>query len=157
MESVIQDHPLLAGALVVGQGKRQAALILEPKTFGTSREAILDHVWSQVEQANAIAPAQGRIVRSKILVAGPGKPFARAGKGTIVRKLTERTYASEIEALYSEKADKAVTYAGQRPTLRPSFPRESVFSFVRESVLFALPTASGLSDNELFFRMGLIL
>jgi len=155
MELIIQGHPLLAGALVAGQGRRQAALLVEPKSHITNEETLLNEIWPQVEQANTIAPAQGRIFRSKILVASPQKPFTRAGKGTIVRKLTEKTYASEIQALYSREADKAQISTSEKPTLRPSFPLQSVSSFVREVVVLALPSAAALSDFDDLFAHGL--
>lgn len=155
MELIIQGHPMLAGALVTGQGRRQAALLVEPKSHTIDKETLLNDIWPQVEQANSIAPAQGRIVRSKMLVASPEKPFTRAGKGTVVRKITEKTYASEIQALYSQEADKAQRSTSQKPTLRPSFPLQSVSSFVRESVVFALPFAAALSDFDDLSAYGL--
>lgn len=155
MELIIQGHPMLAGALVTGQGRPQAALLVEPKTLMIDKETLLNEIWPQVEQANSIAPAQGRIVRSKMLVASPEKPFTRAGKGTIVRKLTEKTYASEVQALYSQEADKARRSTSQKPILRPSFPLQSVSSFVRESVVLALPFAATLSEFDDLFAHGL--
>ena len=155
MELIIQGHPMLAGALVIGQGRHQAALLVEPKAHMTGKETLLNEIWPQIEQANAIAPAQGRIVRSKMLVASPEKPFARAGKGTIVRKLTEKTYASEIQTLYSQKADKARISSSQMPTLRPSFPLQSVSGFVREAVVLALPSAAAVSESDDIFAHGL--
>lgn len=155
MELIIQGHPMLAGALAIGQGRHQAALIVEPKNHIIGKETLLNEVWPQVEQANAISPAQARIVRSKMLVASPEKPFARAGKGTIVRKLTEKAYATEIQALYSREADKAQLSTSRMPTLRPSFPLQSVSSFVREAVVLALPSAAALSGSDDLFAHGL--
>ena len=155
MELIIQGHPMLAGALVIGQGRHQAALIVEPKIQSIGKETLLNEVWPRVEQANAGSPAQGRIIRSKMLVASPEKPFSRAGKGTIVRKLTEKIYASEIQALYSRQVDKAQSSMSQVPTLRPSFPLLSVSSFVRESVVLALPSAAALSRSDDLFAHGL--
>lgn len=155
MELIIQGHSMLAGALITGQGRRQAALLVEPKSYTTNEDTLLNEIWPQVEQANSIAPAQGRIVRSKILVARLEKPFTRAGKGTIVRRLTERTYASELQTLFSAKADKAQFSKRQNPTLRPGFPLHSVSNFSREALTLALPSAATLSDHDDFFAHGL--
>lgn len=57
IESIIQDHSLVADALIVGQGKRQVALVLKLRDVTTSREALLNRVWSQLKKASAIAPA----------------------------------------------------------------------------------------------------
>ena len=155
MELIIQGHPMLAGALITGQGRPQAALVVEPKTLMIDKETLLYEIWPQVEQANSVAPAQGRITRSKMLVASPEKPFIRAGKGTTVRKLTEKTYASEIQALYSQEAHKVQRSTIQKSVLPPSFPLQSVASFVRESVVLALPSAAALSEFDDLFAHGL--
>ena len=103
METIIQGHPLVSGALIVGQGRFQAALLIEPKLEVQDPFEFKTAVWSFVEKANCHAPGQARIVFSKTIIAGVDKPFQRAAKGTVVRKLTERSYASEIEAVYAEE------------------------------------------------------
>ena len=155
MELIIQGHPMLAGALVVGRGKHQAALLVEPQDYTIDKEILLKEIWPQVEQANTASPAQGRIIHSYMLVANSEKPFTRAGKGTIVRKLTEKQYSAEIEALYSQEAIKIHEATDQKPILRPSFPVQSLSSFVRETVVLALPSAAALSDFDDLLAHGL--
>lgn len=100
MELVIQGHPLLVGALIVGQGRGRAALLVQPKpNTGLDDEVLIQEIWPIVEQAH-IPHGQVGIPRENIVVAKADRPFVRAAKGTIVRKLTERAYADEIEALY---------------------------------------------------------
>ena len=48
---------------------------------------------------NAYAPAHSRIFKEMILVADPKRPFARAAKGTFIRKRTLAAYDYEIEKL----------------------------------------------------------
>ena len=155
MELIIQGHPMLAGALVIGQGKHQAVLLVEPKAYPIDKESLFNEIWPKVEQANAVSPAQGRILRSNMLVANPDKPFTRVGKGTVVRKMTEKQYSSEIEALYSREAVEPHISTDQTLTLRPSFPVQSVSSFVRETVVLALPSSVALSDGDDLFAYGL--
>lgn len=45
MELIIQDHPMVAGALVAGQGRRQAALLVEPKTHILDGKIFLNEIW----------------------------------------------------------------------------------------------------------------
>lgn len=52
-----------------------------------------------MERANAEAPAFGRVFKEMIIVTNPGRPMARAPKGTPVRKLATKQYEKEIEAL----------------------------------------------------------
>ena len=53
-----------------------------------------------MEEANRTAPAFARIFKEMILVADPKRPFARAPKGTFIRKQTLSLYDYEIEKLY---------------------------------------------------------
>lgn len=77
MEEVIVGHPLLKGALVVGQGRFQPALLLEPASACDEAEAkrVIDKVWPLVEKANAEVVSHGRIVEWLIRVAS--KTFLR--------------------------------------------------------------------------------
>ncbi|MCJ1251187.1 hypothetical protein MMC30_008418 [Trapelia coarctata] len=79
-ENIITGHPLVSGALIVGQGRFQAALLIEPKA-GAQIASFIEDLWSTVEEANLQAPGHGRIIRSMIAVASPDKSFERAGKG----------------------------------------------------------------------------
>ena len=100
-ETVIGGHPLLSSALIVGQGRSLASLLIEPRNSGRMpASALIEEVWPVVEQANAQAPTQGRIIRSMILVVDGENGFERAGKGTIIRGATTRKFAAEISALY---------------------------------------------------------
>ncbi len=80
-------HPLRMRALAVGQGRFLAALLLEPPS-DINRASLVEEVWPLVEQANLLVPAHGQLTRTKVAVTNAGKPFQRAGKGTVVRKLT---------------------------------------------------------------------
>ncbi|MCJ1366763.1 hypothetical protein MMC16_005893 [Acarospora aff. strigata] len=153
MELRIQAHPLLAGALVVGFGRAQAALLVEPKSdIGeTERSSLAETIWCVVQEANLLVPGHGRIIRSRILVSSPSKPFVRAGKGTIVRKLTEKTYESEIEDLYSEIV---VTETLGLPALRPTFDPQAVSQYIRSLVASSFPAAANLDTGDDLFASG---
>ncbi|KNG47232.1 acetyl-CoA synthetase-like protein [Stemphylium lycopersici] len=105
-EKLLESHPWVKGALVVGQGKFQAGLLIEPdwSQAGTpDPSALIDHIWPMVEQANREAPAHARIYESKIVVAKHDKAFVRAPKGSIVRLQTVTAFKDEIEALYADE------------------------------------------------------
>lgn len=97
----MQGHPLLAGALVLRQRRVRASLLVEakPTVQREERASLVDTFWPRVEEANNLVSGHGRISRSNIIVAN--KLFARAGKGTVVGKLTEQTSKSEIDVLYT--------------------------------------------------------
>lgn len=112
-ELLIGSHPLLSGALMIGQGRWLASLLIEGGNGEReSARSLIDEVWPLVEQANARAPAQAKIIRSMILVVDRENGFERAAKGTVIRGATERKFAAEINALYSTK-----NLHGAEPTL----------------------------------------
>ncbi|RKK83323.1 hypothetical protein BFJ68_g15631 [Fusarium oxysporum] len=109
IEARVTGHPLVKGAIVVGQDKFQAALILEPVPDAlpkndTEAKQYIESVWPLIEKANAETVGHGRIARNFVTVADPALPFLRAGKGTVQRASTLKLYRDFIESLY-EKAD----------------------------------------------------
>ena len=104
METAIGSHPDVSAALVVGQGRFQSALLVEPRTVPNDqagRAALLDKLWPCVQAANEDCPAHGRLAKHLILITVPEKPLPRASKGTIQRRLAMDLYDGEIEALYA--------------------------------------------------------
>ncbi|KAI2629000.1 hypothetical protein GGS21DRAFT_526933 [Xylaria nigripes] len=106
METLIQGHPLLSGALVVGQGKPEPLLIVEPKPGayhqGINSKSFLDRVWPTIVEANKIAPSYAKINRSRVIIADLQRPFLRAPKGTVIRKLTTEAYSADIDAAFRD-------------------------------------------------------
>jgi len=100
MEIRLQAHSLLKGNLIFGDGHTCCGLLFEPKDNGTRGEELVEKVWCAVAEANASVPEHARVSRDMVLVADSGKPFVRAAKGTVVRKLTLGLYQSEIDKAY---------------------------------------------------------
>lgn len=113
VEKIISAHPAVAAALVAGQGRFQASLLIEPRcnfTFGTQDETrkLLDEIWPTIEQANCDSPRPGRIMKDYVMFTTPDKPILRTGKGTIRRRMTIDMYHEEFNALYTT----GTTYQG---------------------------------------------
>ena len=149
-ELMIQSHPSLSGALITGQGRPQAILLVEPEA-DADHSILADQIWLVVEQANLVLPGPARIARSKILVASPGKPFVRAGKGTVVRRLTEDFYATEIQAMYTQAESPSTNNI---PLLEATYEADAVRKFVRDSIATILPQTQ-FSDDDDMFKYGL--
>lgn len=151
LELALQAHPLLSGALVVGRRRATAALIVEPKpeTSADSRAALLDMIWPAIEEANMLVPTHGRITRSNVIVAN--KPFIRAAKGSVIRKLTENAFEADIAALYTRGKIGNGRFV---PKLKASFAEAMVLEFVRSALISTFPTAKSMSDDEDFFSHG---
>ena len=150
MESWLQGHPLIAGALVVGQGKFQPALLLEPQPSVPDRHSLIKELWPLVEEANRLVPSQGQITRTKILVVSSSKPLERAGKGTVVRKLTEQSFAPEIEGLYGNESQNDQEGS---PLITAPFDLAAIREFVRSCIMYS---GSGIeiTDHDDIFVQG---
>jgi thioester reductase-like protein len=158
MELKMQAYPALSGAMVVGQGRSRATLLVEPKPDvpTESRSNLNNAIWPHVEEANRLLPAQGRILHGNIIVAKPDKPFARAGKGTIVRKLTAKLYESEIEAVYANEYTKASAKIPRlQPILVPHFETATILTFIRSILIDSNPDFANIQEDDDLFSYGL--
>ncbi|EXJ84556.1 hypothetical protein A1O3_05225 [Capronia epimyces CBS 606.96] len=167
MEAIIQGHPLLKGALYYGQGRFQPALLVEPKSEvagdKNDQDAFIHQIWPSIERANREAPQHARIVRDKMAVASPLKPFSRAAKGTVVRKLTLKDYAEELEALYADSdGDGARMESHSQSHTLLADPQDiiAVRDFVRKCLDGPLsqvqaPAPASVSDGQDLFSLGL--
>lgn len=151
METIILGHPAVMGALIVGQRRFQASLLIELKEQPEDAEALVDEIWPTIEKANFDGPAHGRIFRSKIAVADPEKPFVRAGKGTVVRAKTTDLYANEIEALYS--VSSAQKMRNVPPIEDPQDPA-ALKQFLGKFIGQMLPKGAIVEKDD-FFNIGL--
>lgn len=106
MEKIIEGHPLVARAVVVGLGRFQTALIVEPNWSQEvpDENQFIEEIWPTVQEANRISVAHGRVMKDKIGVASRDKPFSTTPKGSTQRRLVTDSYKDEIEALYSKRA-----------------------------------------------------
>lgn len=102
-QHVVAQHSDLAGALVVGTQRFQAALLVEPAHLKTplrtsEQAALIERIWPTVQEANAVVPAHARVEKALILVVD--RPMIRSGKGTIQRAASVQQYSTAIETLY---------------------------------------------------------
>ena len=153
-ESIIQGHPSIEGALVVGTGRFQPALIVDPKVYPADAEAFIEEIWPIVQKANQEAASHGKIFRGKIMLATPEKPFVRAGKGSIIRPKSTALYADEIEALFNDSiGDKELGVLSPQQLQDTTALKASLGAYV-SSILPGLPKSAN-GDKEDFFAHGL--
>jgi thioester reductase-like protein len=149
-ETRIASHPLVFGALVIGQGYPQASLVLEPKDYKKDAEDIIKDVWPTIEKANAEAPGHARIVRDMILVGTKDRPFDRTAKGTVVRKTSGKKYEEDVSKLYARDLSTSL----QHISLATSSDPITTSNFVTEVIQAAFPGHT-LSDDDDLFVLGL--
>ncbi|KAI1122652.1 hypothetical protein F5Y10DRAFT_253719 [Nemania abortiva] len=114
MEGAISAHPDVKGALIAGSHRFRLCLLieLEPEVAPKSdaeRQQKLDELWPTIDEANKAAPKFGRVPKELVIFTTPEKPFLRAGKGTIQRRLSIDAYEAEIEELYAKAEEGLLT------------------------------------------------
>lgn len=134
MENIIASHPKISATLIVGEYRFNPALLVEIECNSApeneaERYEILNIIWPTVQEGNRIATGFAKIPKSLILFVTKGKPFSRAGKGTVQRQSTVKAYATELNHLYSPREVKLLT---EGLTLKQSDAPEVVKTFVRE-------------------------
>ncbi|KAI1655328.1 acetyl-CoA synthetase-like protein [Daldinia decipiens] len=158
LEVNVQNHPALKGVLVIGNGRTQAALLVEPKEAlkEPSRAELVKDLWPLVEKSNDLIAGQGRIHHGMILCALPERPFTRTGKGTIVRKLTELAYEDDIENIYTERSYRSeplITMLERSP--EGVYESPIVVKFLRRIIALSFPRGAAIGEREDFFVYGL--
>ncbi|MCJ1394676.1 hypothetical protein MMC18_007556 [Xylographa bjoerkii] len=145
IEMIVQGHPLVMGAIIARQGFFQAALLVERKDEHGDDQTFIDEIWPVVESANREAPRHARITRSRIIVADPNRPFQRAGKGTIIRKLTIKDYETDIQRCLASAEEKRDS---------KQLTSDHVIQVVRSSLHNLLPEQQ-IAEIDNFFVLGL--
>ena len=106
MEASIFSHPHIRSALVIGQGRFEASLLVESCQSGplsiNDRAQWIEKLWPVIQKANSRCPAHARASKSHVLFTTPEKPMSRAGKGTVQRRFTIENYSAELNALYAD-------------------------------------------------------
>ena len=104
-EQLVSGHPDVRAALMLGNQRSQACLLIEPDLPQDLRVAdistAVDPIWLLIDKANKLCTKQAIIQGTHILFTQPEKPLPRAGKGTVQRALAMRLYAETLEALYA--------------------------------------------------------
>ncbi|KJR90042.1 nonribosomal peptide synthetase [Sporothrix schenckii 1099-18] len=148
MELAIVASPLVGDALVVGQGRFQTALLVQPSPSARSLPLpdFLAALAPVLDEANRTAPAHAHIHADFVLVGDPSKPFVRTGKGTIRRAPTVELYKDELDALY-ERAEAAQGEGGVVDFATEDSLRDSL----REAIKGLASTNKAIADDDDFF------
>lgn len=153
IESTVGSHPDVRGVLVAGDRRYRLCLLVELKGDATpatdsEREDALAKLWPSIQEANKSAPKFGRIPRELVFFAAREKPFLRASKGTIQRRLTIEDHADEISELYA-KAEHGLLTSGL-PCLE-KLDRESLAGLLQYlySDVLELDDGIGMDDDLL--------
>ncbi|KAL4894587.1 hypothetical protein BDV59DRAFT_200924 [Aspergillus ambiguus] len=146
METTIEGHPLVSRAVVVGQSRFQAGLLIEPIADAPEMTLndFIEEIWSTVEKANLVVAAHGRVLKDRIGLASKAKPFKTTPKGTVQRQAVLRDYEQEINAIYD--ADLAFD---QDVPFPEGTDRSSIVEYVRQIITRAFGKSCFLNNQNL--------
>ncbi|KAI0483838.1 hypothetical protein F4859DRAFT_529172 [Xylaria cf. heliscus] len=154
MENVLGAHPDVMGVLVAGSHRFRLCLLielrpgLEPKSK-EERQRKLEALWPKIEEANNAAPKFGRVPKELVIFTSPDKPFLRASKGTIQRRLSIDAYEDEIEDLYTRVEEGLLT--SDLPPLK-STAAVDLLPFIKEACCETLGNQEITVDDDLFAK-----
>ncbi|KAF2845610.1 acetyl-CoA synthetase-like protein [Plenodomus tracheiphilus IPT5] len=108
-ERLIETHPLVRHAIVVGTGRDRPAVIVEllpeHQTEDRSRlGGLLEDIWPHIAQANNVVETYSQLERRYLVFASRSKPLP-VEHGNIKRKAVVELYADEIDNLYTSVAN----------------------------------------------------
>ena len=158
-QHIVSRNADISAALVVGAQRFQAALLIEPTTTDKAldpaeRAAFIERIWPTIEEANKDAPSHARLMKSHVLFTQPQKPMLRAGKGTVQRAGTLKSYASEIDAIYRDADMMSTSLEGEAECPKGILDQAAVLDSVRKSVLSTVEWPS-LDEAANFFALGM--
>ncbi|KAK4194252.1 putative peptide synthetase [Triangularia verruculosa] len=151
-EKIVDGHPWVQGALMLGVGHFQAGLLVEPSKDHQrdDEDKFIDKIWPLIEEANTEYPAYARVWKSSVILTKPEKPFKRASKGSTMRRATYKLYEAEIEKLY--KAQEATV---EEPASAEQSSVPEVQELVRKAIRSVLGSrAANLADDANIFQLG---
>ncbi|CAG8935291.1 unnamed protein product [Penicillium salamii] len=135
-EKVIESHPLVKHAAILGQNRFQASLLIQPQWDSLpedwSSEWLHQNLRPIIDKANVSLPGHGKLFYSHVAIASEDKPFALSPKGTLRRREIVKAYESVIDDLYAPQPASAQAKA-QLPELQ-GFSLEEIETWIQNLV-----------------------
>ncbi|KAJ5406907.1 hypothetical protein N7465_008191 [Penicillium sp. CMV-2018d] len=147
METIIEGHPLVGRAVVVGQSRFQAGLLIEASHEGPDMDAklFIEEIWPTVQVANQTIAAHGRVMKNKIWFAVKAKPFETTPKGSVQRRAVLRDYEKEIDAMYAEDLEDDLDQC-----IPEKLDYESVTEYIRQIITRVLENPKIANSQDLY-------
>lgn len=151
MEELIETHPNVLSAMVIGAGRVQAAVLIEPRGVVLENESqkrsLVDKLWPTIERANEQIPSHGRLVKELVLFTKPNVPILKTPKGTVRRQATYKDYVADFDAAY-KAADELL--GDDSAPLDLTAPDAVVEEQLRQIILEITKIDAVVNDDDLF-------
>ncbi|KAI9935093.1 hypothetical protein MW887_000714 [Aspergillus wentii] len=151
MEKMVETHPLVSKAVVVGQGRFDAALLVQPhwnEVGDDADSAILEKIMPAIDKMNTIAPGHGRVLPNRVILGSREKPFKVSPKNTIQRKMILADYKDEIDQVYT---NNEIALVAELPR---TTAYEDIRRFIRATISH-LAKIEDINEEQSIFTMGL--
>lgn len=152
LEKMVECHPKICRAVLIGQGRFQTSLLIEPHWnehgMTIDEAAFIDEIWPVVERGNETVPNYGRITKTMIKLSSPEKPFKTTPKGTTQRQAVNRDYKEEIDTIYAS-ADQQLNQS-----LPEIISLDNITQYINEAVCSLLGRET-IDNNEDLYSAGL--
>ncbi|KAJ5715826.1 NRPS-like enzyme [Penicillium malachiteum] len=152
LEKMVEGHPAVHRALVIGSARFQTCLLIEPgmeyDLNTIDHQAFIDDVWSVVEAGNETVPRYGQISKSMVRLSSREKPFKLTPKGTTQRRAVNNDYSDEIDHIYACQDKQPIA------ELPESITPEGIYDFL-QCLVSSLTGQKNLQAEDDLYSMGL--
>lgn len=147
METIIESHPFVSKAMVSGQWRFQASLLVHPSSGAPdiSSKLFVEAIWPTVQAANHAVATHGRVMKNKIGIAPKTKPFKLTPKGTVQRLAVLRDFEKEINEIYQAGVEEDID-----EYLPSSLDKENILEYVRRVISRVLESPDIPIDQDIF-------
>lgn len=160
-ERIVACNPSVSAALVLGDQRFLAALLIEPVADAATKElspadraAFIEDIWPSVSECNQECPGHARITKSHIGFTHTQRPMLRTPKGTLQRPGTLRLYADEIDALYAYAETVFTEVDEENPGIPGDLDDVSISRITREAISSVM-NQPGIGEFENLFTLGM--
>lgn len=155
-ERLLETHPLIQRAFIIGQDHFQTALLVEPTWDELSStwvpDSLIKDLKHVIDEANNILPSYANIHRTHIAFSSRDRPFPLTAKGSLRRREILQMYADVIDGLYQAVADTTTFTKKSETPQRPDF--ENIQQWVQD-VVGEILSRTGIEPDDDIITLGM--
>ncbi|RFU27493.1 hypothetical protein B7463_g8837, partial [Scytalidium lignicola] len=110
-EGAVQQHQLVAAAVVFGIGRPYPGMLIVPSTTSSnlSQNELIDQLWPMIERAQLMTPEYAKISKEMVIILPQGTIYPKTDKHTIIRKAFYNQFSTEIDKFYNNDSFEGAT------------------------------------------------
>jgi thioester reductase-like protein len=148
-DAISSASPLIRDVLIIGNGAQVPGALIFRSSQGQAmeNETLVHEIWKVLHSENGKSQSHSQVPRHMMLVLKDTQPLPKSSKGTILRGVAEKQYASEIASLYATE---------QLPEQSQKLPNnmDDIRTTVKYVVKEVVDADISINDDEDFYRAG---